>query len=255
MDGIEWSRSRWGFTRQAILYINERIACILGNELIADHPEIEKYLSGRARPAKISMVTYGADAIPDAPVAPVQSLGLQSGRYATLICRSIPENSILEIVEGFSARPRGIKLAVLGAYEPETDEYHRRVVDAASDEVCFLGPIYDPAVVSALRFHSLAYLHGHTVGGTNPSLVEAMAAGNPIIAHDNVYNRWTADDAAVYFQTATDVADAMDELLGDPERLKIMSKSARARHASEFTWEHVAGQYERILQRFVPGSK
>ena len=73
------------------------------------------------------------------------------------------------------------------------------MVDAASDEVVFPGAIYDPEVVQALRFHSLAYVHGHTVGGTNPSLVEAMAAGNPVIAHDNVYNRWVAGPAQRYF--------------------------------------------------------
>ena len=79
-------------------------------------------------------------------------------------------------------------------------------MDAASDEVVFLGPIYDKAEVEALRFHSATYLHGHTVGGTNPSLVEAMAAGNPVIAHDNPYNRWVARDAAVYFSTEDDVS-------------------------------------------------
>jgi glycosyltransferase involved in cell wall biosynthesis len=251
MDGIEWSRSRWGPSRQAILYVNERIACWLGNHLIADHPEIERYLARKARRSKISMVTYGANAVFDAPTAPVRELGLEPGAYATLICRSIPENSILELVSGFSAEPRGRKLAVLGDYNPGTDPYHRAIADAASDEVAFLGPIYDPATVAALRFHSMAYLHGHTVGGTNPSLVEAMASGNPVIAHDNVYNRWTAGDAALYFQTAGDVARLVDQLLRDPVQVAELSAAARRRHAEEFTWEHVAGQYEQILKRFV----
>ena len=70
---------------------------------------------------------------------------------------------------------------------------------AASDEVRFLGAIYDPEQVQALRLHSRGYIHGHTVGGTNPSLVEAMGAGNPVIAHDNPYNRWVAQDCGLYF--------------------------------------------------------
>ena len=83
---------------------------------------------------------------------------------------------------------------------PRPIPYHRAGASAAaSDEVGFLGAIYDPERVQALRFHSCGYLHGHTVGGTNPSLVEAMAAGNPVIAHDNAYNRWVAQDAALYF--------------------------------------------------------
>jgi glycosyltransferase involved in cell wall biosynthesis len=254
MDGIEWSRERWGKARQAILYVNERIACKVGHHLIADHPEIERYLAGRARRDKISMITYGAHAVSDAPEAPARSRDLEPGNYLTLICRPIPENSILELVKGFSAKPRGVRLAIFGRYEPETDEYHRAVVAAASDEVSFVGAVYEPAEVAALRFHSLAYLHGHTVGGTNPSLVEAMAAGNPVVAHDNVYNRWTAGGAGVYFRDERDVERLLDELLADRTRLAQLSASARARHAEEFTWEHVAGQYEQVLARYLPAT-
>lgn len=249
MDGIEWSRARWGKMKQFILWSNERIACLVGNHLIADHPEIEKYLAKRARKSKISMITYGAHPITDAPESVPTQYGLRPRKYFTLICRSIPENSVYELVSGFSAKPRGVRLAVLGAYEPDTDEYHRKVVDAASDEVDFLGSIYDPRTVAALRVHSLGYLHGHTVGGTNPSLVEAMAAGNPVLAHDNPYNRWTAADAAVYFTTQDDVARQLDTLLAEPDRLEKMRRASQARYESEFTWEHVAGQYEEVLSR------
>lgn len=255
MDGIEWSRSRWGFFRQAILYTNERIACFVGNHLIADHPEIEKFLLTRAPKRKLTTITYGADPVNDAPVTPAVSHGLQPGSYLTLICRPIPENSILELVRGFSRTHRGYKLALLGEYTPKEDPYHRRVMDAASEEVVFLGSIYDKAQVEALRFHSAMYLHGHTVGGTNPSLVEAMAAGNPVIAHDNPYNRWVAEDAAVYFSTENDISDQLDELLASPDRLAQMRAASLRRYDEEFTWEHVAGQYEQLLLRFLPRSR
>jgi glycosyltransferase involved in cell wall biosynthesis len=252
MDGIEWSRSRWGFFRQAILYTNERIACLVGNHLIADHPEIEKFLLTRAPRRKLTTITYGADPVTDALAAPAVSRGLEPGRYLTLICRPIPENSIAELVQGFSRRPRGYKLALLGEYTPDHDPYHHQVLNLASDEVVFLGAIYDKAEVEALRFHSAAYLHGHTVGGTNPSLVEAMAAGNPVLAHDNAYNRWVAQDAAVYFSTEDDVASRLDEMLASPEQMERMRAASRRRHEAEFTWEHVAGQYEQLLLRFLP---
>lgn len=255
MDGIEWSRSRWGFFRQAILYTNERIACLVGNHLIADHPEIEKFLLTRAPARKLTTITYGADPVIDAPTTAAVSRGLEPGRYLTLICRPIPENSIAELVAGFSSRPRGYKLVLLGEYTPDSDPYHQMVVDSASDEVVFLGPIYDKAEVEALRFHSAAYLHGHTVGGTNPSLVEAMAAGNPVIAHDNPYNRWVARDAAVYFTTEDDVASHLDEILTSPCKLGQMRTASLRRHEAEFTWEHVAGQYEQLLLRFLPDAK
>jgi glycosyltransferase involved in cell wall biosynthesis len=252
MDGIEWSRSRWGFLRQAILYTNERIACWVGDHLIADHPEIEKFLLTRAPRRKLTTITYGADPVDDRPAAAVVSRGLEPGRFLTLICRPIPENSIAELVKGFSGKPRGYKLAVLGEYTPDEDPYHRLVVESASDEVVFLGAIYDKAEVEALRFHSVAYLHGHTVGGTNPSLVEAMAAGNPVIAHDNPYNRWVVEDGAVYFSTEDDVASLLDEILTSPIRLEQMSAVSHSRYEAEFTWEHVAGQYEQLLLRFLP---
>ena len=254
MDGIEWSRSRWGFFRQAILYTNERIACFVGNHLIADHPEIEKFLLTRAPRRKLTTITYGADPVADAPASVPASHGLEPGRYMTLICRPIPENSIAELIRGFSRTRRGFKLAVLGDYTPDEDPYHRAVLDSASDEVVFVGSIYDKAEVEALRFHSAMYLHGHTVGGTNPSLVEAMAAGNPVLAHDNPYNRWVAQDGAVYFTTEDDVARHLDELLASPTRLEEMRAASLRRYESEFTWEHVAGQYEQLLLRFLPGA-
>jgi glycosyltransferase involved in cell wall biosynthesis len=251
MDGIEWSRARWGPARQTILWLNERIACFVGNHLIADHPCIEDYLQTRARPSKISTITYGAHAVESAKQEPVRALGFEPGAYLTLICRPIPENSILELVSGFAAVHRGHELAVLGTYSPDSDDYHKAVVAAASDEVRFLGPIYDPETVAALRFHSSGYLHGHTVGGTNPSLVEAMAAGNPVIAHDNPYNRWVARDGAMYFRTEEDARDRIDDLLDDEGARVAMAAASRRRHAEEFTWEHVAGQYEELLRRYT----
>lgn len=252
MDGIEWSRARWGFARQAILYINERFSAAVGNHLIADHPEIEKYLWTRAPKRKVTMIAYGADEVLEADEAPVRALGLEPGRYLTLICRPIPENSILELVQGFSAKPRDHKLVLLGNYDAQTDDYHRQVIEAASDDVVFLGAIFDPDVVQPLRFHSALYLHGHTVGGTNPSLVEALGAGNPVLAHDNVYNRWTAGPGQAYFTTAADVAAELDAILGSPELLARMSADARERYRSGLTWHQIGEQYRLLLDRYLP---
>ena len=252
MDGIEWSRARWGFAKQAILYANERIGCWVGNHLIADHPEIEKYLLTRAPQRKITILTYGADPLADVPTQAVLNLGLQPGEYLNLIARPIPENSILEIVQGFSAKPRGKKLVVLGNFDCAADPYHAQVLAAASPEVVFAGAIYDKTAVQALRYHSVAYAHGHTVGGTNPSLVEAMAASNPVIAHDNPYNRWVAQEAALYFKTSHDFSHCVDELLGSPSRMAALRRASHVRFEQEFTWDHVAGQYEQLLLKFLP---
>lgn len=247
MDGIEWSRSRWGLIRQAIFYVNERIGAWVGNELIADHPELNAHLRTRAPARKITTITYGAHPVTDAPASQLEPYGLAPGTYLIVIARPILENSILEIVRGFSSQRRGLRLVVLGAYNVERDRYHREVMAAASDEVDFVGAIYDPATVQALRFHALAYLHGHTVGGTNPSLVEALAAGNAVLAHDNKYNRWVAGDAALYFSTAEEASVAIDRVVGDAGLRGRLGANALRRHNEEFLWDKVAAEYEELL--------
>lgn len=247
MDGVEWSRKRWGLAKQTILYVNERFAALFGNHLIADHPEIHKYLLTRAPKRKIATIAYGADPIVGLSPEPILSMGLRPGGYVTLIARPIPENSILELVRAFSRRTRGYKLVVLGDFEPKNEAYHRSVMNAASPEVVFPGAIYDPKIVKPLRYHSVGYLHGHTVGGTNPSLVEAMAAGNPIIAHANPYNKWVAQDGALYFTDENSIDDCITCLLTDSDLRIQLSIRSVARQREEFTWERVAGQYEKLL--------
>ncbi|MEP9415096.1 DUF1972 domain-containing protein [Gordonia sp. VNQ95] len=257
MDGIEWSRARWGKFRQAILYVNERIACHVGNTLIADHPDIRTYLLTRAPDRKIETITYGAHPVGEVGDAACATYDLTPGKYLTLIARPIPENSILEIVQGFTRRRRDVDLVVLGNYDPANDDYHAAVMNAANDRVRFPGGIYEPDVVQQIRFNALGYLHGHTVGGTNPSLVEALAAGNPVIAQDNAYNRWVAGDAALYFDDAAGVDEHLTRIIDDPNLAAHLSAAATKRHNEEFTWEHVAGQYEEVLRRYVkrPGRR
>jgi glycosyltransferase involved in cell wall biosynthesis len=254
MDGIEWARAKWGAVAKTWFWLNERFGCWLGNHLVADHPEIKRHLATRVREAKITMIPYGADELRDTPEAPVRALGLEPGRYLTLIARAEPENSILEVVAGFSAARRGLKLVVLGNYQ-SGNAYHRAVKAAASDEVVFPGAIYDPAVVQALRFHSLAYVHGHQVGGTNPSLVEALGAGNPVLAHANPYNRWVAGEGASYFSSSGEFAQRFEELVANETLRQERRLHSRARHAETFTWEKILEQYEQLLTPFLSRAK
>ena len=249
MDGIEWQRAKWGTGPKAWFYLNEWAGAWLGNHLVADHPEIKVHLSQRTSPSRITVIPYGAEDVRSADTAPVEALGLEPGRYLSVIARAEPENSLLEIVQGFSRKPRGLKLAVLGKYEPG-NAYHQAVKAAAGDEVMFLGAIYDKKVVQALRFHSAAYVHGHQVGGTNPSLVEALGAGNAVIAHDNRFNRWVAGPGAAFFDGADGFAAQLDAILADPTRLDSMRKASRERFEAEFQWEMILSAYERLLLQY-----
>lgn len=247
MDGMEWTRARWGLAKQGILLGNERIAGLVGTRLIADHPEIARYLRRHFGIRRVVTIAYGAHAVTAAPTAPATDLGLTPGGFGMVVCRPIPENSVTEIVAAWSRRVRGMPLVVVGPFEAE-EAYPRQVRAAASTEVVFPGAIFDPDRLSALRHHAALYLHGHTVGGTNPSLVEAMAAGNAVVAHDNVYNRWVAGPQNAYFTGTDDLAALLDTLVPDAERRRTMGAASRARHGAEFTWTRIGDQYQAVLQ-------
>lgn len=251
MDGIEWARSKWGTIAKIWFWLNDWAGCWLGDHLVADHPEIRNHLITRVSSSKITMIPYGSEHIESADETPLMALGLESRRFITLIARPEPENSILEVVTAFSQRHRHQFLVILGTYD-DSNEYHRLVKAAASPEVKFLGAIYEKPVLRSLRYHSTAYVHGHQVGGTNPSLVEALGAGNAVIARDNNFNRWVAGDGGVYFKNVCDCSLLFDVLLDDPERLDAMRKASRIRHFEKFTWERILAEYEELLLGFQP---
>ncbi|MFN9746408.1 MAG: glycosyltransferase [Betaproteobacteria bacterium] len=255
MDGIEWRRNKWGPLAKAWFWLNEGAGLRLGDHLVADHPEIAAHLGRRAPAARMSTIPYGADVVmpshDSAMLRALASLGLASGGYATVIARPEPENSILEIVSAWSTRPRGLTLAVLGRYDA-ADSYHRAVRAAAGPEVRFLGPIFDRPLVQQLRAHARLYLHGHRVGGTNPSLVEALAAGNPVMAHDNAFNRWVAGPGAHYFGDAAALDVLLACWLSTPSAEAAMRAASRARHAEAFTQTSVVERYAELLAAWLP---
>ena len=244
MDGIEWKRPKWPLPVRAWFYVNEWIAAWTSQRLIADHPAIAAHLASRRRRKATVVIPYGGDPVAAAPAEPLVALGLEPQGYLVSIARIEPDNNILTVVKAFSAARRGVKLVVLGKFE-EGNAYHAEVRAAASDEVVFPGAIYDPAIVRALRFHARAYLHGHTVGGTNPSLVEALWAGNAVIAHDNAYNRWTAGAAGIWFSDVASCAAAIGLALADDELVARLGEAARARAVAAFQWRDVLVAYER----------
>jgi glycosyltransferase involved in cell wall biosynthesis len=246
MDGLEWKRNKWRPHERAWLWANERIGCLVGNCLIADHPEIAKHLATRVSPEKIVTIPYGADRVESADIIELEKYGLEPDRYAIIVARPEPENSILQIVEAFSARKRDVKLVVLGGYET-TNRYQREVLDAASDEVIFPGAIYNRPTLEALRFYARFYVHGHQVGGTNPSLVEALGVGSAVLAHDNVFNRWVAGDSAVFFDSVDDCDSQITSLFGDFEEIQRMRKEAVLRFDSGFRWDGLLNRYEQVL--------
>lgn len=254
MDGIEWRRPKWNGAVRAYFWGAEWIAAWTSHRLIADHPAIADHLATRRPRSAIATIPYGGDPVTAAPTAPIVALGLKPGGYLLSVARIEPDNSILPIVRAFSRRRRGARLVVLGCLDG-ANPYHRAVRAAASDEVLFPGGLYDPEQVRALRFHARAYLHGHQVGGTNPSLVEALWAGNAVIAHDNVFNAWTTGPGQFTFRDEDALDAAMDLALTRPHYLAPARKAARRRAAEAFRWPDVLARYEAELLALARGPR
>lgn len=251
MDGIEWKRQKWGKVAKSWFWLNERLGCWFGNHLVADHPRIEDHLATRISRNKITMIPYGAPAVVTGDEAILAEYGLEKNKYSIVIARPEPENSFLEIVAAFSKKKRGQKLVILGTFTPETQPYHKAVMAAASDEVIFPGAIYDFEKVGALRFYSRCYIHGHQVGGTNPSLVEALGASCAVIAHDNHFNRWVAEEGAYYFSDINALSLFFETDYLDDEFIQERKVHAKQQFIDRFQWEDILAQYETLLLKHI----
>jgi glycosyltransferase involved in cell wall biosynthesis len=251
MDGIEWRRAKWSGSAKAWLWLNDWIASLTSSLLIADHPEILEHLASRRKRSDIRMIPYGGDVAQGSSVEFLRHFGLEQHKYLISVCRIEPENSILPMIRAFSRRPRGFKFVCVGKFEPCTNRYHQQILDEASSEVYFPGPIYDRQVLGSIREHALAYCHGHTIGGTNPSLVEALGAGNAVIAHRNKFNFWTAGQDQFFFDSEDECAVAIDLVEMNPARLATARAAARRQHKLLFTWEKILSEYESLLSYYA----
>lgn len=248
MDGLEWKRAKWSPIAKAWLLLNEKAALALSHHFVADHPVIMRRFRRHRR--KGSMIPYGSFECDAADVSLLASFGLEPFNYALVLCRIEPENSVLEFVSAFCTRRRDWKLAVVGPFHPDRNDYHARLQAAAGKRdgaVAFLGPVYDKPAVQALRYFARLYLHGHQVGGTNPSLVQALAAGNAAVLHNNAFNRAVAGPKARFFSSAAECAALLDSLLDDEARLVEMGNASLRRFQERFRWEGVLKAYEDLL--------
>lgn len=249
MDGLEWSRKKWGPAEKAWLWINEWIGCYAGDHLIADHPVMKTHLLNRNRNSRVDVIAYGSNRVDAPSTSALDGLGLVPNQYLTIIARPEPENTILEMARAFSKKPRGVKLVILGDYK-RSNKFHASVLDAAGPEVVFPGAIYDTNILHPLRYYSRLYVHGHTVGGTNPSLVEAMGAGNAVVAQDNRFNRWVAGDAAVYFTDEDSFEVELEAILSNDEKIKSLRENSYRRHGEAFSWEYILSEYEKLIMQY-----
>lgn len=251
MDGIEWKRAKWPIYGRVWLYINEWIGALTSSQLIADHPEIAKHLSRRRPRRDIITIPYGADEVEYSSEHHLDEFGLKSQKYFISIGRIEPENNILTMIKAYAATNSAYDFVCLGKLEPEENKYHAEVLKAGAGKVKFLGAIYDKDRLASLRVHAAAYCHGHSVGGTNPSLVESLGAGNAVIAHDNKYNRWVVGEGHFLFSNIEQCKEAFSAVESNLRQCEISRVNARSRFLSAFQWPQILSQYESLCEAHV----
>ncbi|OUO96730.1 DUF1972 domain-containing protein [Barnesiella sp. An22] len=238
IDGLEFRRAKWGRVARWILRFSTTMAIRWADVIISDNKGIQDYVTETYHRESV-LIAYGGDHVRREVSEEFQDkcltgYGLQRGKYAITVCRIEPENNCHVTLEAFAQS--GKKLVFIGNWKHS--EYARNLRDTYCKypNIVLLNGIYNLDILYALRANAEMYIHGHSAGGTNPSLVEAMFFGRPIIAYDVVYNRETTRNEAYYF---TDVESlktliARQDLCGD--KMKQLAESV-------YTWKTISQQY------------
>jgi len=249
VDGLEWKRSKWGPTGQRYYRQAEALAVRFSDELIADAVGIQDYYTQRFG-VPTTLITYGAPVVDgDGDPQRLGELGLTPRGYHLVVARFEPENHVDVIVEGYAQSAARHPLVVVGS-APYSDEYTRRVHQLADDRVTFLGGVWDQELLDQLYAGSLTYLHGHSVGGTNPSLLRAIGAGAAVSAYDVSFNREVLDGAGLFWSDADSVARAVEESESDEGGTLARGTLARGR-AALYDWDAVTDGYEALCLRLA----
>lgn len=248
VDGIEWARAKWGWIAKSYFKLMEIFSLWTPDRIIADAEGIRLHLESRHwRMPPCSVIPYGAEIVKEADVSLLEEWELSAGKYYLIVCRLEPENHILEIIKGFLASPSNNVLIIVGSYS-SGNNYVTSLLGFRFDRVIFIGTVYDSIKIKALRYYSLAYFHGHSVGGTNPSLLEAMGCGNIIIAHDNVYNREVAMNIGYFFKDDVGIPDIINEIesLSNSD-ISALKHQAQQVVSDKYNWETITSMYLKLL--------
>lgn len=248
-DGVEWKRTKFNWPQRAYLAIAEALSVLFATRVIADSGAIAAYLRRRYPGLKrVSTIAYGADIPSERPHETlIEEWGLEPDGYYIIVCRLEPENHVAEAIEGFLQSASPLPLIILGNID-NPNPYVQTLLARRGDRIRFLGTVYNREKLTALRFYSRAYVHGHSVGGTNPSLLEAMACSNMVIAHDNPFNREVIGECGVFFSTREDVAAAVNAIDKGQIDGTTIKRKARDRIRDRYGWDEVADSYFTLLQ-------
>lgn len=243
MDGLEWQRKKYNRITRWFLKKAERLAAIHGDVLVADSPAIKDYLRSEYN-KEAHFIPYAAEIFTKPEKEVLEKFQLQPYSYYMVMARMVPENNIETIIKGYLRSGRVNPLLIIGDTDNRFGKYllstynHPRII--------YAGPVFDTELLNNLRYYSLRYFHGHSVGGTNPSLLEAMACGCTIIAHDNVFNRSILGADGGYFNSERQITDLLTAELSE-EKLMAWQKANFDKVRTLYHPDHIIGAYEQLM--------
>jgi glycosyltransferase involved in cell wall biosynthesis len=242
IDGIEWKRVKWKGPARWFLRFSERIAVRFSDEVVADNAGIAEHVT-QCYGRNVHVIPYGGDHALETPSKPYEGPELPK-RYALALCRIEPENNVAMILEAFASSP-AIPLVFVGNWN--NSPFGRRLRQDYANHPHFhlLDPIYDLGILRTLRSNATVYVHGHSAGGTNPSLVEIMHFGLPILAYDCIFNRCTTEDKAYFFNDVGSLCNALVAL--EPSEATQIGIDMRQIAQAKYTWDAVGRAYFEIL--------
>jgi len=247
LDGLESKREKWRGLGAKYYRWAERSAIKKGTLVISDAKAIANHVQEQyGRDTEV--IAYGA-AVINPPSDRLKDLNLEPGRYHLIVARLEPENHVLEAVHGYTQSQEDKPLIIVGS-APYSDWYIQKVKDAADQRTRLVGAIYDQELLDQLYAHAATYTHGHSVGGTNPSLLRAMGAGAPVLAFDCEFNREVTGNLALYWKDAEDYAS----LIGT-NNFATMGERLQQRVANNYQWDAITDQYEALIKKLKASKK
>ena len=245
IDGLEWKREKWGRFAKSFLKFSEQIAVEYADAVVVDNKVIQDYVTDTYA-KEGTLITYGADHVEKIAISADVSkqFPFLNDKYAFTVCRIEPENNLHIIIEAFSQQ-NTLPLIIIGNWK--SSQYGMELLNkyATIDHIHLLDPIYDQKILNQIRSNAYVYLHGHSAGGTNPSLVEAMFLGLPIFAYGVNYNRETTENSAVYFSDAMELQTLIKNI--DESNLKSIGNKMSEISNRRYRWNLICDKYAQLF--------
>jgi hypothetical protein len=245
MDGMEWKRSKFSKPVQKLLKFSEKLAVNSSDYLVADSLGIQEHLK-LVYNKNSTYIAYGANIFENPNINILKEYNLEKCNYNLILARLEPENNIETILDGVVLSTDITKILVIGNNNTKYGKFLKEKFKD-SKNILFVGAIYKMEHLNNLRYFSNFYFHGHSVGGTNPSLLEAMSSKALIIANDNIFNKAILNDNSFYFTNAESVSNIINSI-NKNDNLQLIQNNYDS-IINDFNWNKINGEYLRLFQQ------